>query len=1216
MDHERDVINSLVIPNVNRLLRAKGRSAALYALDFRWGIETDESTDQRLRERVILQRCVDELRRCLPLFVGLIGDSYGYLPNQVDAREILARAGVQAPGFPLSVTALEMMAAAANASSLERLSPIFLSRHCEVPGGHARAADKPQISELRRHLHDAGCTVHRYHAFSEAGQQDFGETFTEYLQHALLALARQVLGEVAEKQSWIAEEVGLHRGRMEEEADNFRGRADVLEALEDHRGRPDPFGRAWRLGDEVNEFSRLRMRFADSMVAVLADPGAGKSALLAKIACDGNLSTVPHRAIHDRSDRAYCRVGITPRSTRLAVCLLVLLAQLDPDLAERVASQHDPDGLRLGDVLPSWIECLGPPRLGSEPTIIVDGLDKMASTDSESYSLAWMSTEMVQGAYFVVSANNGSPAAHIVRTRPLTTVFELNPLSPEDARLMVSGAIARHHRSLPELLIRRLAHKSANARWLSIATQLLLTLSRHDYHSLRNEDSSADPQVRLRAMLSRTIEQLPADLEDLSSDYLFRLLEFADPSVTPALILLTVSSSGVREFDVLSIFGEGSKFRRDESGYGVSAITPTMLSVTQDLFDGLIDVRDSGRMAFVSDSTEQAWRGILADSILEVGGDPEAVVLDYRRTFIAHLLTLPLDDPLRIDELLLQLWIADDIPFLAHALHDPQLSAVSSVALFGAVFAVATSDAAAVRSVLELPLPPDEKLTLTSFLVSAVTRMDLAQASQAAVEIKEALEQMPASAASRTGASAADVLAQLSTLPGASGIGGVFGHWEPFIRALVDGHAQLSQGPYLDPVNDFERRMFIEVQLTMVTQFALTVFDRTDPTFEDFQQIGFRLESARDHLEQLPPDDDAGEYLRILESVANRAVMLLGITATLPPLEDDLSRAEQAFDTTGGAAIYGVLMALCARVRTEVAVGLQVAEGGNPSPGDLVRALSEIDRARWRLEVGLALNPTMRIVRAELMALLTERLSLLDTAEQAGSSAESALRLAELAIDDDKVDPSDFIGIAARAVFGWAFSRLDGSVTTIVERMLELLDGDHLGTVIDDDSRAVAEVALLTAAVDVGAADGEYELSLALGRRAVALQQAGYEFADGEATAYEILRERLENVREELIGILEEADSLAGLTAEIDIGDIMSHCRWADELFTMCSGRSDTQVEDHLGRMLAQTLAGAVSGDPTVLANARLIYQSLEDLEGLDDEHQRILDVTACHLQS
>src|SRR4051812_30204511 len=93
MDYERDVLARVVIPAVNERLRERRAGVSLYLVDLRWGIETDDNHDLETRQRFILETCIREVRRCRPLFVGLVGGKYGWIPPKELQDAALETAG-------------------------------------------------------------------------------------------------------------------------------------------------------------------------------------------------------------------------------------------------------------------------------------------------------------------------------------------------------------------------------------------------------------------------------------------------------------------------------------------------------------------------------------------------------------------------------------------------------------------------------------------------------------------------------------------------------------------------------------------------------------------------------------------------------------------------------------------------------------------------------------------------------------------------------------------------------------------------------------------------------------------------------------------------------------------------------------------------------------------------------------------------------------------
>jgi len=105
MQAERDYLKIYVFPKVAEELRKKRIS--LEIVDLRWGVDT-VSVNEEEREATVLKVCLDEIRRCKPFFIGLLGDRYGWVPSE--ERMLAASTGQKLvlPAKNKSVTALEM----------------------------------------------------------------------------------------------------------------------------------------------------------------------------------------------------------------------------------------------------------------------------------------------------------------------------------------------------------------------------------------------------------------------------------------------------------------------------------------------------------------------------------------------------------------------------------------------------------------------------------------------------------------------------------------------------------------------------------------------------------------------------------------------------------------------------------------------------------------------------------------------------------------------------------------------------------------------------------------------------------------------------------------------------------------------------------------------------------------------------------------------------
>lgn len=79
MQEERDVIHRIVFPFVRKELRKYGESAE--EVDLRWGVDTLNLSEEESGHMVI-RVCIDAIDRCVPYFIVLLGERYGWIPER------------------------------------------------------------------------------------------------------------------------------------------------------------------------------------------------------------------------------------------------------------------------------------------------------------------------------------------------------------------------------------------------------------------------------------------------------------------------------------------------------------------------------------------------------------------------------------------------------------------------------------------------------------------------------------------------------------------------------------------------------------------------------------------------------------------------------------------------------------------------------------------------------------------------------------------------------------------------------------------------------------------------------------------------------------------------------------------------------------------------------------------------------------------------------
>ena len=71
MQAERDELVLKIFPQLRRLCEERGVTWG--EIDLRWGI-----TEEQSQRGEVLSICLEEIRRCRPYFIGLLGERYGW----------------------------------------------------------------------------------------------------------------------------------------------------------------------------------------------------------------------------------------------------------------------------------------------------------------------------------------------------------------------------------------------------------------------------------------------------------------------------------------------------------------------------------------------------------------------------------------------------------------------------------------------------------------------------------------------------------------------------------------------------------------------------------------------------------------------------------------------------------------------------------------------------------------------------------------------------------------------------------------------------------------------------------------------------------------------------------------------------------------------------------------------------------------------------------
>jgi len=157
MQADRDVLVKKVFPQLRKL--CESRAVTWTEVDLRWGI-----TEEQANEGQVLPLCLAEIERSRPYFIGLLGERYGWVPEQISA-DLMASQPWLADDSGRSVTELEILHGVLNDPAMAERA-LFYLRDPAYERSHSKAqadgstsssngASKKKLARLKQRIRDA-----------------------------------------------------------------------------------------------------------------------------------------------------------------------------------------------------------------------------------------------------------------------------------------------------------------------------------------------------------------------------------------------------------------------------------------------------------------------------------------------------------------------------------------------------------------------------------------------------------------------------------------------------------------------------------------------------------------------------------------------------------------------------------------------------------------------------------------------------------------------------------------------------------------------------------------------------------------------------------------------------------------------------------------------------------------------------------------------------
>lgn len=516
MHYERDAIHEKVLPALNKAGAEYGQIISF--CDLRWGVNTGE-LDSEEGSKKVLSVCLNEIERCKPYMIVILGERYGWIPEP----STIANALEGHPDFALdelekSVTALEIeFGALSDPGQLDRT--FFYFREIDGnPSDVYRSEDAhraEKLNKLKERIRKfAGRQLKSYRVSWDAekeclvGLADFAQM-----------VIRDIKGAMEEEWRLSAQESAFHR--------ELRMHWELAEKKALQCSGRDALIRSYL--EELEQGER--------MIVITGEAGSGKSTLMGVLSVIMRLSGADVLPI-------FC--GYTTKSDTALEIVQSIVFFLRECLGE-------PEGGEEPDSEKEWLKLMN--RLvgkytkkgGRHAVLVIDAADQLLAGELRD-SLRFLPERLTDRVRVVLSCLDGFPLSYEHHTLPL--------MGKEDKPDVIRGILSLHRRELEDVVISAIAEKpsSDHPLYMNLLIQQLLMMNKNDFDDIAGH---GDGMSAISSHQLELIRKSADDLDGICREVIHSAAgRIGGGFVEKAMEYLAVSRHGLRESDLEGLLRE------------------------------------------------------------------------------------------------------------------------------------------------------------------------------------------------------------------------------------------------------------------------------------------------------------------------------------------------------------------------------------------------------------------------------------------------------------------------------------------------------------------------------------------------------------------------------------------------------------------------------------------------------------------------------------
>jgi tetratricopeptide (TPR) repeat protein len=420
MQEEREELVKKIFPQLRRLCESRGVTWG--EVDLRWGVP-----DEAKAEGKVLPLCLQEIEHCRPYFIGLLGERYGWVPEEIPESLFESQPWLR-EHLHQSVTALEILHGVLRNPDMEKHAffyfrdPAYAAEH---PGfTEENPALRERLTKLKDDIRRSG------HPIAEpfASPKQLGE----WVLRDLTAVIERLYPET-EPPNALDRAVLDHEAYSASRRTVYIGRQEYMDRLDAHAA-----------GDGLP-------------LVVAGESGGGKSALLAN--WTNNWSQ--H---HPETPVLVHFIGAAPDSANWMAMLRRLLGEFQRKFDIQIEIPDQPDTLRM-----AFANALHMVAARGRLVLALDALNQIEDRDGAP-DLVWLSPVIPANVRLVVSTLRGRSWDDLnKRGWPVLTV---EPLKAPEREELIFKYLGRYSKELSPGPAHRIAAAPQTGNGLYLCTLL------------------------------------------------------------------------------------------------------------------------------------------------------------------------------------------------------------------------------------------------------------------------------------------------------------------------------------------------------------------------------------------------------------------------------------------------------------------------------------------------------------------------------------------------------------------------------------------------------------------------------------------------------------------------------------------------------------------------------------------------------------------------